>query len=161
MSIPVNRRLFHAGKTPTESKTRKRKRLQKPTPTLPSSRRLSFSITATAKDMVKESVALPGEKDEKNSPSIHWSGKTSLSEAPLGVTTKSLKEDANRQNEESSQPEMKHEPMSTSETASMDIPVRENPSEQEKTNPAESGTKIQPEEHVPRFAFQSIFFFKI
>lgn len=162
ISIPVNRRLFHAGKTPTESKSRKRKRREpKPTPTLPSSRRLSFSITATAKDMVKESVALPGEKDEKNSPSIHWSGETSLSEAPLGVTTKSLKEDANRQKEESSQPKMEHEPMSTSETASMDIPVRENPSEQEKTNPAESGTKIQPEEHVPRFAFQSIFFFKI
>jgi len=137
------------GKTPTESKTRKRKRREpKPTPTLPSSRRLSFSITATAKDMVKESVALPGEKDEKNSPSIHWSGETSLSEAPLGVTTKSLKEDANRQKEESSQPKMEHEPMSTSETASMDIPVRENPSEQEKTNLAESGTKIQPEEHV-------------
>ena len=158
MAFPYRfpRRLFHAGKTPTESKTRKRKR-----PTLPSSRRLSFSITATAKDTVKESVALPGEKDEKNSPSIHWSGETSLSEAPLGVTTKSLKEDANRQNEESSQAKMEHEPMSTSETASMDIPVQENPSEQEKTNLAESGTKIQPEEHVPRFAFQSIFFFKI
>lgn len=111
---------------------------------------------------MKESVALPGEKDEKTSPSKHWSGETSLSEQPLGGhTPKSLKEDANRQNEESSQAKMEHEPMSTSETASMDIPMRENPSEQEKTNPAESGTKIQPEEHVPRFAFQSIFFFKI
>ena len=140
-----------AGKTPAESKTRKRPRREADTPsTRPSSRRLSFTLTA------KESATvLPGEKDEKTSLSIQ-SG-DSLSKTP-DCHSKFLN---GQSEEEFGQPKMKHEAMNTCETASTDIPVLENPMEQDKANPAEGGTKIQPEEHVPRFAFRLIFFFKI